>query len=1134
MQKIRLFLSLLLLGCSSSFLSGQGVHFGRDMAPAEGIVKPQEDGFREEICINGTWDFQVISVPADWDVDKGKPPELALPDASNWEVAPIKIPSPWNVNSILHDKSGGGMDSRTFPSYPEHWNQAKMGWLRKKVVIPASWKDKEVFIHLKAVAGDCRILVNREEIVLHFDNALPGEYNITEAIEWGEENELLLGIRDAKLYADQGKYGKYTYPTGSFWLENAIGVWQDLFLLAKPKVHIRDVFVQANVQDDLLVAEVELVNNTNKKQKVELQMPVFQWINQTDLSEQNVLKAPEISWTLGAEVLQLKSSKIVLEAGQKRIVSLKGEVKGSLKKWEVWSRGEPNLYAGIAELSSGKKAIDKKYQRFGWRDVEIKNGDFFLNGERLELMNEGWHFTGVPCMTRRYAWGWYTLSKAAHVNLVRPHAMPYPDYFYDMADEMGMLIMDETGIFGSHVNFNYESPEFWERNQKHIESLVRRDRNHPSIIGWSVANEVRAVLIWQAVDDLEFQQQIYDSLSNLTEIAHSLDPTRQWLQSDGDKDLDRRLDVYTIHTGDQLMEKIPENKLWGVTEGGSSYYGKPGYYEKYVGDRTYRSFHDRMDALAMEDYNLIKTLRAHDADISNTWNLVWHGLKPLAVGLEDSSVKELLLSDGVFFGPYVEGKPGIQPERLAPFSLTVNPGYDPNLPLYYPYPLYSAIQAANHPDGPQACEWDHFDVPAFEIRSPETETLFHKVLFVGDEKGHLYKNLEIIGVPFTDQTDMASFLIIEVAAIEPDQIEDLKTLAESIISKDGTVFLTGLSEVRINTLNDILPASINCVPDEASSLLPSESDPRTASISLGDLYFAENSVNKLISSYSLGGDFVEKGNTLIYRNNTDWRRWFSGGESSKTISIYRSELENQKTPVLVEYSEGKGSYLVSTIELESMSDAHIELFRLLLNNLGIKLNDSRKISFASFEGSSLTRALTLGRFGAKDLDAGMDSLYLAESSVDPVERGRNAGLNWIMAESDGDQILLKNHNQSGPQEVFVCYFSYWIFSPLDLSDLLNSGPDMPSLSHELTVSRAARLFLNGQVIGPSDTEKVDYRIRQNYRSIPLKQGWNHFLIKVVTDAFDRPEQGTIGVRMESNNKSFEEQLKTAIQRPQSK
>jgi hypothetical protein len=73
------------------------------------------------------------------------------------------------------------------------------------------------------------------------------------------------------------------------------------------------------------------------------------------------------------------------------------------------------------------------------------------------MMHDGWHFTGVPCMTRRYAWGWYTLAKDAHVNLVRPHAMPYPRYFYDMADEMGMLIMDESAIFGSHCNFNYDS-----------------------------------------------------------------------------------------------------------------------------------------------------------------------------------------------------------------------------------------------------------------------------------------------------------------------------------------------------------------------------------------------------------------------------------------------------------------------------------------------------------------------------------------------------------------------------------------------------------------------------------------------------------------------------------------------------
>ena len=182
-MKIRITLTALFsLVVLSSF--GQGVKFTRDMAPAEGWVKAPEKPYREEICINGYWEFQPVKVPGNWKKDLGVQPELPLPDDDKWEKVRLKIPSPWNVNSILHDKTGQGMDSRTYPSYPESWNTVKMGWIRKKVTIPESWKGKSIFLHLQAVAGDCSIIVNNKEIAEQFDNALPGEYDITNAVVW--------------------------------------------------------------------------------------------------------------------------------------------------------------------------------------------------------------------------------------------------------------------------------------------------------------------------------------------------------------------------------------------------------------------------------------------------------------------------------------------------------------------------------------------------------------------------------------------------------------------------------------------------------------------------------------------------------------------------------------------------------------------------------------------------------------------------------------------------------------------------------------------------------------------------------------------------------------------------------------
>src|SRR5206468_3849658 len=101
---------------------------------------------------------------------------------------------------------------------------------------------------------------------------------------------------------------------------------------------------------------------------------------------------------------------------------------------------------------------------------------------------------------------WYTMARGAHINQIRPHAMPHPRFYYDLADEMGMLIMDESAFFASHVNFNYDAPELWDRAQEHIRAWVRRDRNHPSVMGWSVANEV-----WCAVQPKDAPQTDKDA-----------------------------------------------------------------------------------------------------------------------------------------------------------------------------------------------------------------------------------------------------------------------------------------------------------------------------------------------------------------------------------------------------------------------------------------------------------------------------------------------------------------------------------------------------------------------------------------------------------------------------------------------
>lgn len=79
--------------------AAERVEFTRDFAPAEGWVKPVEQPYRQDLCLNGCWQFQPMPLPRAWKRGTGAAPELPMPAADRWEATPIKIPSPWNVNT---------------------------------------------------------------------------------------------------------------------------------------------------------------------------------------------------------------------------------------------------------------------------------------------------------------------------------------------------------------------------------------------------------------------------------------------------------------------------------------------------------------------------------------------------------------------------------------------------------------------------------------------------------------------------------------------------------------------------------------------------------------------------------------------------------------------------------------------------------------------------------------------------------------------------------------------------------------------------------------------------------------------------------------------------------------------------
>jgi beta-galactosidase/beta-glucuronidase len=364
------------------------VHFDRPFAPQSGLVCRYEEPLRQEICLNGHWRFQ-------GDADASVPGET-IPPLATWDKTEIKIPSPWNVNGFFAGQPGG--DFRAYPSYPTEWETLRAAWMEKTVTVPKDWEGKRIILHFGAVAGRMVVYVNGQWAGGGFDIFFPQEFDVTKMIQFGTTNQILIKVIAPKVFDKPGSYGHREYLSGSFWGTFIAGIWQDVFLIAEPKVAVSDAFVQSWVNQDTLSVETTVANHGSTPATISVSGDVREWINDAGNS---VLEAPDVKWRLARRSsLKLAAREMTLAPGESRTITLTAKVNGRLK---LWNPNTPNLYGLLLTVSADRKPVDVKYQRFGWRQFTFDKNKLLLNGQLITLRGDSWHFLGVPQMTRRYA-----------------------------------------------------------------------------------------------------------------------------------------------------------------------------------------------------------------------------------------------------------------------------------------------------------------------------------------------------------------------------------------------------------------------------------------------------------------------------------------------------------------------------------------------------------------------------------------------------------------------------------------------------------------------------------------------------------------------------------------------------------
>ena len=583
-------------------------------------------------------------------------------------------------------------------------------------------------------------------------------------------------------------------------------------------------------------------------------------------------------------------------------------------------------------------------------------------------------------------------------------------------------------------------------------------------------------------------------------MCNELDPSRAWISGDGDGDGEGTLPTVVGHYGDEngMKNWASEGKPWGIGEHSMAYYGTPKQVSKYNGERAYESQLGRMEGLAYECYDLIAMQRRHNASYVSVFNIAWYALKPLPLGLADTT-RPPTLEDGVFLTkPYVEGKPGVQPERIGPYSTTFNPGYDPSLPLYDPWPMFDAIKAANASGGPAPSKWSK--IPAEKEEEPVAHRQpYSSVTFMGEDDSKLYVHLSARGVDFSDNIIVPENSMVFVDGTYAVNAQEAAELKE-ILAKGGDVLIWGITPQTQDAFNQLLSSAVKVTDRKATSLLVNSNAQPVSGLKHSDFYFCEIQTTPVME-YGLTGDFVKNGEVVLAACDTDWLCWNKVDECIKTAAVLRSERETKPSgAAFVVGKAGNGWVMMNTMTAFYQTDMGMKTLTAMFKNMGIPMRAKEMDSESGiFDlNGNLKKALVCGSFGAESVQTAFDTDFIGgERTVKPLKNNAVNGKTWKMASvSSSLDFKFNEMGLDGPMDNAAVYVSFWLWSPRPLNDLLIE-PDMPKLDLIGGADDGYKIWLNGSLIAENNRTGPMVMGMIECKTLPMKQGWNHFLIKVV-------------------------------------
>jgi len=570
---------------------------------------------QKNVCLNGYWDFLPLENTEDC--------ESALKNGE-WITGKYLVPSSWRSDREMFDIFG----------YPKEWTDVHHGALRRRVetdYVPGT----RVFLKLDAVGQMATIYANGIEVGFTDDMFLPVEAELTKLLVPGKnEVEILVVCEPHPTVTRPDGVTKLLTPAGTWYAHTTMGIWQDAWLVTRPETYLLDPFVLTSFREKTISFTAE--------------------------------RNGGITGTVIGEVLDREGS-TVLTLGENETVS-----------WEdprLWMPDDPYLYTLRMTLTENGRVIDTLEQRFGFREVWNVKHALYVNGVRINLRGDAWHYQGLAMQRREYADNWCRFAKEQGINYIRPHGFSYPHCFYDAADESGMFIMAESAVYGSGKTMQADDPRFIKACESHLRRFTRDYRNHPSVICWSMQNEMR----W--VDGREGYKQY---IPMLMELMAKEDPSGRLVSCDGDNRLltEEMMQAVSMHYNiDGLVSDWNKEKPLLFGEQGAFHYVSPQSSSAFQGEAAYTSFWNAMEGTALREAQFLNYARREEVTGVTPFNYCNYMNK--AMPFADTPVD-----------PGDITAPGPHPSLIRAYCLTLNNGQMEGYPDYIPQPALRALKQA--------------------------------------------------------------------------------------------------------------------------------------------------------------------------------------------------------------------------------------------------------------------------------------------------------------------------------------------------------------------------------------------------------------------------------------------------------